>query len=285
MGAYLRPADLEAALGALAASTPGGRPWVVVAGATDHYPARVGRVPREDVLDVTGIAGLRGIESIEGGWRIGALTTWTDLAEADLPPLFDGLRAAALAIGGLQIQSRATVVGNVCNASPAADGVPNLLVLDALVELSSARGSHRVPIGEFVTGNRRTVRRPDELVTALVIPAPIPGTRVRSTFEKLGSRAYLVISIAMVAAALEIGVDRRIARARLAVGACSEVAQRLPGLEADLAGRPASFETAAIVGPGHLEGLSPIDDVRGTAAYRRDAAVVLVRRALERVLA
>lgn len=285
MGAYLRPVDLVGALSALAASTPTGAPWVVVAGATDHYPARVGRVPREDVLDVTAIAGLREIENADGGWRIGALTTWTDLAEADLPPLFDGLRAAAIAIGGLQIQSRATVVGNVCNASPAADGVPNLLALDTVVELSSRAGARQVPIGEFVTGNRRTVRRPDELVTALLVPAPLPGTRVRSTFEKLGSRAYLVISIAMVAAAVEIGVDGRIARARVAIGACSEVAQRLTGLEADLAGRPAAPQTAAIVGPAHLEALSPIDDVRGTAAYRRDAAVVLVRRALERVLA
>jgi CO/xanthine dehydrogenase FAD-binding subunit len=285
MGAYLRPADLDAALGALAAPAPTGAPWVVVAGATDHYPARVGRLPREDVLDVTAIAGLRGIEPVDGGWRIGALTTWTDLAEAELPPLFGGLRAAALAIGGLQIQARATLAGNVCNASPAADGVPNLLALDAAVELSSAAGPRRVPISGFVTGNRRTVRRPDELVTGLFVPAPLTGTRVRSTFEKLGSRAYLVISIAMVAAVVEVGVDGRIARARLAVGACSEVAQRLTGLEADLAGRPASPETAAIVGAAHLDALSPIDDVRGTAAYRRDAAVVLVRRALERMLA
>lgn len=285
MGAYLRPADLDSALGALADEAPGGAPWVVVAGATDHYPARVGRLPREDVLDVTAIAGLRGVEAADGGWRIGALTTWTDLAEADLPALFDGLRAAALAIGGLQIQARATVVGNVCNASPAADGVPNLLALDAVVELSSAAGPRAVPIGEFVTGNRRTARRPDELVTGLLVPAPLPATHVRSAFEKLGARAYLVISIAMVAAAVEIGVDGRIARARVAVGACSEVAQRLVGLEADLAGRPASPETASIVGAGHLEALSPIDDVRGTAGYRRDAAIVLVRRALERVLA
>ena len=285
MGAYLRPADLDSALGALADEAPGGAPWVVVAGATDHYPARVGRLPREDVLDVTAIAALRGIEAMDGGWRIGALTTWTDLAEAGLPPLFDGLRAAALAIGGLQIQSRATVVGNVCNASPAADGIPNLLAMDAVVELSSAAGLRAVPIGEFVTGNRRTERRSDELVTGLLLPAPLPATEVRSTFEKLGSRAYLVISIAMVAAVVEVGVDGRIARSRVAVGACSEVAQRLAGLESDLAGRPASPETAAIVGAGHLEALSPIDDVRGTAAYRRDAAVVLVRRAIERVLA
>jgi CO/xanthine dehydrogenase FAD-binding subunit len=285
MGAYLRPPDIASALGALAAAAPGGASWVVVAGATDHYPARVGRLPREDVLDVTAIAGLHGIEAVDGGWRIGALTTWTDLAEADLPPLFDGLRAAALAIGGLQIQARATVVGNVCNASPAADGVPNLHALDAVVELASAAGARQVPIGEFVTGNRRTVRRPDELVTGLLVPAPMPATRVRSTFQKLGSRAYLVISIAMVAAVAEIGVDGRVARVRVAVGACSEVAQRLTRLEAELAGRPAAPETASIVGATHLAAVSPIDDVRGTAAYRSDAAVVLVRRALERVLA
>lgn len=285
MGAYLRPPDIDSALGALAGAAPGGAHWVVVAGATDHYPARVGRLPREDVLDVTAIAGLRGIAAVDGGWRIGALTAWTDLAEADLPPLFDGLRAAALAIGGLQIQARATVVGNVCNASPAADGVPNLMALDAVVELSSAAGRREVPVGEFVIGNRRTVRRPDELVTGLLVPAPLSATRARAAFEKLGARAYLVISIAMVAAVVEIGVDGRIARARVAVGACSEVARRLTGLEADLAGRPASPETAAIVGAAHVEALRPIDDVRGTAVYRRDAAVVLVRRALERVLA
>lgn len=284
MGAYLRPTGLDEALDALATGGPSGQPWVIVAGATDHYPARVGRAPFEDVLDVTAIAGFRGVASTDAGWEIGAQTTWTDLVEAPLPPLFDGLREAARAVGGLQIQSRATIVGNVCNASPAADGVPSLLALDARVTLASARGSRSVPIGAFITGNRRTVRAPDELVTGIEVPAALPGTRVRSAFQKLGSRAYLVISIAMVGAVVETGPDGRIARARIAVGACSEVAQRLPVLEAELAGRPAAPETAEIVHSDHLAALSPIDDVRGTAAYRRDAAVVLVRRALERVL-
>ncbi|HXG26943.1 MAG TPA: FAD binding domain-containing protein [Candidatus Binatia bacterium] len=294
MGAYLRPAALDEALGALAAGAPRGQPWVVVAGATDHYPARVGRLPDEDVLDITAIGGLRGVEAIVGttgrpdAWRIGALTTWTDLVETPLPPLFDGLKAAALAIGGLQIQARGTIAGNVCNASPAADGVPNLLALDATVELSSSRGPRAVPIGEFVTGNRRTVRRPDELVTSIVVPAALDGASARSAFEKLGSRAYLVISIAMVAAVVELGADGRIARARLAVGACSEVARRLPALEAGLAGRAAAEVRSgleAAVRAEHVAHLRPIDDVRGTAAYRRDVALELVRRALDRVLA
>lgn len=285
MGAFLRPTDLEIALGALASGGPGGAPWVIVAGATDHYPARVGRAPIEDVLDVTAITSLRGLTEVEGGWRIGALTTWTDLVEAPLPPLFDGLKAAAIAIGGLQIQARATVAGNVCNASPAADGIPNLLALDAEVELSSGSGARRVPVGGFVVGNRRTVRAPEELVTGLFVPAPIAGTTVRSAFEKLGSRAYLVISIAMVAAAVETSADGTIARARVAVGACSEVAQRLVELEAAVAGAAATVETAGLARSDHLAGLSPIDDVRGTAAYRREAALELVHRALRRVLA
>jgi len=282
--AYLRPARLDDALGALAAGGPAGAPWVVVAGATDHYPARVGRAPDEDVLDVTAIGGLRGIEAAaDGGWRIGALTTWADLLEADLPPLFDGIRAAARAVGGVQIQARATLAGNVCNASPAADGVPNLLALDAAVELVSARASRIVPIAEFVVGNRRTLRAPDELVTAIHIPPPLPSATARSAFVKLGSRAYLVISIAMVAAVIE--VDRgSIARARIAVGACSEVALRLESLESQLAGKPASAASAAIVRPDHLAELRPIDDVRASAAYRTDAALTSVRRALEAVL-
>lgn len=288
MGAYLRPSDLDEALGALATGAPGGAPWVVLAGATDHYPARVGRLPDEDLLDVTAIRGLREITAGDDGWRIGALATWTDLVEAPLPSLFDGLKAAAVAVGGLQIQARATIAGNVCNASPAADGVPNLLALDAVVTLASARGPRAIPVAEFITGNRKTIRSPDELVTGLLVPHPRSETTVRSAFEKLGSRAYLVISIAMVAAVTELDAGGRIARARVAVGACSEVAQRLPFLEQELAGMAAQEAARAlddIVRPEHLEHLRPIDDVRGTAAYRRGAAIELVRRALAKVLA
>ena len=286
MTAYLRPSGLDEAVAALAAGAPEAGSWTILAGATDHYPARVGRPSFDDVLDLTAIEALRGIaRSADGGWRIGALTTWSEIAEANLPPMFDGLRAAALAVGGLQIQARATIGGNVCNASPAADGVPNLLALDAVVELQSSRGVRQVPIGEFIVGNRRTTARADELVSAILVPASIAGTEARSSFVKLGSRAYLVISIAMVAAIVEVGTDGRIARARIAIGACSEVAQRLSGLEGDLVGRPATASTARIVTAAHVDGLRPIDDVRGTADYRRDAASTTVRRALEAVLA
>lgn len=285
MGSYLRPTTIEAALGALAGGLEAGRPLTVVAGATDHYPARVGRVVDEDILDVSGLPGLRGVAPTGDGWWIPALTTWTDLVDGDLPPVFDGLRAAGRAVGGRQIQNRGTVVGNLVNASPAADGTPNLLALEAVVTLASARGDRRVPVGAFVTGNRSTVRRPDELVLGVSVPAPPPGAAARSTFLKLGSRAYLVISIAMVGVVLVVGPDERIMDARVSVGACSPVARRLPSLEAALAGAAARPGLGDLVSAEHLAALAPIDDVRGSAAYRRAAATTLVRRALEESVA
>ena len=287
MASYLRPASLAEALDALAMGVAEGRPRTLLAGATDHYPARVGRVTDDDIVDLSGLDGLAAILAVEGGWRIPAGATWTGLVETPLPPAFDGLKLAARAIGGLQIQNRATLVGNVCNASPAADGVPVLLALDAEVELASVRGVRRMPLEAFVTGNRSTQRAPDELVTGLFVPDPAAGAGLgaRSTFLKLGARAYLVISIAMVAAVLVVDVDGRIESARVAVGACSAVAQRLPTLEGELRGRAAAPGLAALVRTEHLARLSPIDDVRAPAAYRLEAARVLVGRALEALVA
>jgi CO/xanthine dehydrogenase FAD-binding subunit len=270
MGDYLRPANLDEALQALA------RPWTVLAGGTDFYPARVGRAIDEDVLDISGIAMLRGIRSAPEGWRLGATTTWSELIETPLPPLFDGLKQAAREVGGRQIQNAGTLAGNLCNASPAADGVPPLLALGAEVELAGRTGIRRLPLAAFITGNRRTVLAPGELLVAIHVPKLADDAR--SAFLKLGARRYLVISIAMAAATLEIA-DGRVASARVAVGACSAVAQRLPALEAALAGS-AVAALAERVDAAHLAPLSPIDDVRGSATYRRDAAVTLLRRLL-----
>src|SRR5690606_36053923 len=151
---------------------------------------------------------------------------------------------------------------------PAADGVPPLLAMDAEVELASASGLRTLPLDRFIAGNRRTARRPDELVSAILIPAP--DLPVASTFVKLGARRYLVISIVMVAAAVERAADGTVAAARLAVGSCSEVARRLPALEAALTGKALDGSLSAHVQAGHLAPLKPIDDVRGTAEYRLD---------------
>jgi CO/xanthine dehydrogenase FAD-binding subunit len=270
MGQYLRPATPEGALALLAERTR-----TVLAGGTDHFPARVMDGPDEDILDISALPGLREITRRGAHVVVPALATWSDLIAAPLPAAFDGLRAAARQIGGVQIQNAATVLGNVCNASPAADGIPCLLALDAAVELASVGGRRMLPLADFLRGPRQTARRADELALALHIPAP--ATPARSVFLKLGARRYLVISIAMVAAVAELTADGRIARARIAVGACSPVARLLPALAADLAGQ---FPDPALVRADHLDPLAPIDDVRATAAYRRAAALELVRRAV-----
>jgi CO/xanthine dehydrogenase FAD-binding subunit len=272
MPEYLRPHSLEEALGALQ------QPFTVLAGGTDFYPARVGRSIDEDVLDISAIAELRGIVRGPAGWRLGATTTWGELIAADLPPLFDGLKQAARDVGGRQIQNAGTIAGNLCNASPAADGVPPLLALDAEVEIASRAGVRRVPLATFITGNRRTVLMPGELLVAIHVPQHAHAAR--SAFLKFGARRYLVISIVMAAATLEIA-DGRIAVARVAVGACSAVAQRLPALEAALAGAVLDASLGDRVEAAHLAPLAPIDDVRGSAGYRRDAALTVLRRLLQ----
>jgi CO/xanthine dehydrogenase FAD-binding subunit len=273
---YERPEALEAGLRLLAE-----RPFAILAGGTDFYPARVERPVAEDVLDITGIAALRGIAETAEEVRIGAGVTWTELLEARLPPCFDGLKQAAREVGGRQIQNAGTIVGNLCNASPAADGIPCLLALDAQVELASIGSTRVLPLSAFVTGNRRTGRGPGELVTAILVAKPLRPAH--AVFLKLGARKYLVISIVMVAAVLEAAPDGSVASARLAVGACSTVARRLPDLERALLGRPLGPGLAALARPGHLAHLTPIDDVRAPAEYRREAALELVRRALAAV--
>ena len=179
----------------------------------------------------------------------------------------------------MQIQNSGTVAGNICNASPAADGVPALLALDAQVEVASAAGKRTLPLDQFILGPRKTALRQGELVTAIFVPKPLHPAR--SDFLKLGARKYLVISIAMVACVLEVR-DGLVHAARIAVGSCSPVAMRLPELEQALAGKPLR-NLAELARPEHLRDLRPIDDVRASADYRREAALTLIRRSLELV--
>jgi N-methylhydantoinase B len=285
MADYLRPATLDEAI-AIRAS----RDVEVMSGGTDVYPARVAKASwgapvRQDVLDISAITELDGIDVTAGAVRLGARATWSRIAESGLPPMFDGLRHAARTIGGAQVQNRGTVAGNLCTASPAGDGIPNLLALDASVELAGPAGRRVLRLPEFLTGYRSTALRSDELVTAVVVQLPADGLEQRSAFLKLGARSYLVISIAMAAGVLLIGPDGRIVSARLAVGACSAVAQRLPAVEAALAGEPAGPGLARLVSPAMLDALSPIDDIRASASYRREAALVLVRDLVEQLAA
>jgi CO/xanthine dehydrogenase FAD-binding subunit len=269
---YAKPRSLEEALGLLAEGE-----WRVLAGGTDFYPALGARPLGDDVLDINGLDQLAGISETEDAVVIGARTRWTDIVSHPLPAAFTALKQVAREVGSVQIQNVATVAGNVCNASPAADGVPALLVLDAEVELAAKSGRRTVPLAAFITGNRQTVLRADELVTAIRLPkAAVAGN---SSFYKLGARRYLVISIAMAAVrlAIEGGIVRE---AAVAVGACSAVARRLGELERSLIGQSAAAVVTRPFDPAHFGGLTPIDDVRGSAAYRLAASPEIVRRAL-----
>lgn len=272
---YARPRVLDEAL---ALRQSGAQ---IIAGGTDFYPMRVGR-PLYDrgvscVLDLTALPHLRGIQEGGNSHRIGAMTTWTEIAEEPLPAHFYCLQAAAREIGGRQIQNRGTIGGNVCNASPAADGVPALLAMGAQIELLSRAGKRLLPLSEFIVGPRRIALQADEIAVAIVIPKPKGAAH--SSFVKLGARKYLVISIVMAAGYLDV-VGSRIAEARIAVGSCSPVAQRLPALEAALKGEVAISDLARLAKPEHLAPLKPIDDVRASAEYREEAAFEVVRRLL-----
>jgi len=276
MNAYIRPTSLAEATKVRAAANA-----KILCGGTDFYPALGTAQPEGTIIDLTRIAELDGITTGPTEIRIGACTSWTKLVTTPLPAAFDALKAAGREVGSIQIQNRATIGGNLCNASPAADGVPPLLALEAEVELVSEQAARRLPLSDFILGNRRTALKTDEILTAIIVPQQrVPGTTV-SAFLKLGARHYLVISIAMVAVNLTRGDDGNIAVAKIAVGACSAVAQRLAGLESDLLGKPAQAGLGLYAEVRHLSALSPIDDVRATGTYRRDAALSLVRRALE----
>jgi CO/xanthine dehydrogenase FAD-binding subunit len=270
---YARPSDLDEALGLLAEG--GAR---IIAGATDVYPAAGEHALEGDYVDVSNISTLRGARVEVDAVRIGATSTWSDIARADLPPAFDALRVAARDVGAAQIQNRGTIAGNLCNASPAADGVPPLLILDAEVELASRRGTRRLALDAFISGGRSTLLAADEMMTAII--APLPTSTMRSAFFKLGARRYLVISIVMVAVALDV-VEGILRDARIALGACSVVAQRMREAERRLLGAPAVPGLGRSIEAKDLARLSPIDDVRASADYRRGAALTLLRRAID----
>lgn len=270
---YAKPKSLDEAIALL-----GDGSWRLIAGGTDFYPAQGTRPIRDDVLDLNALDELRGISETQTHYVFGARTSWSEFAAAThLPPAFEALRMAAREVGSIQVQNTGTIAGNLCNASPAADGVPPLLVLDAEVELRSASGARHLSVGEFILGNRLTARRPDELVTAVRVPKA--AAKGRSHFVKLGARRYLVISIAMTAVRVVSDASGRIEEAAIAVGACSPVAQRIAGLEAAMKGA-APGELEALLAEYSFDELQPIDDVRATADYRRQAAREIVSRAV-----
>jgi CO/xanthine dehydrogenase FAD-binding subunit len=275
--------SLDEALGALAAQ-PGLLP---IAGCTDvmvaggvYETTLKGRTTvtsgTEDVLDVTRVPELRGIRLDRDGLDIGAGVAFTELRRsAAVVRLCPMLADAAAVVGGWQIQNRATIGGNIANASPAGDSLPVLLALGATLVVASAAGRREIPYDEFHVGYRRTALRAGELIVRIRIPAPAPGVVQR--FRKVGTRQAQAISKVVVALAARLD-GGRIVSARIAAGSVAATPVRLVRTEAALTDQPLGPETASLAGRTAADEVSPIDDVRSTAAYRAFALERVVRR-------
>ncbi len=236
-----------------------------LAGATDLYVSlNFGTLQGTRFVDLWRLAALRKIEKQDGMLSIGALATYTQImrsrhVRAHLPMLVQ----AAGQIGGVQIQNRGTIGGNIANGSPAGDSLPVLAAVDAVVVLRSVAGERRVPFGEFYTGYRASVRQPDELITAVEIP-PVEGVQ---WFRKVGTRAAQAISKVVMAAV-------RAERPRVAIGSVGPMVVRARLTEDALANGATIDDAVGVL----TEEIRPIDDVRSTAEYRRTVAGNLVRR-------
>src|SRR5581483_5187272 len=221
----------------------------------------------EVVLNLGEVEELRGWSRENGGVRLGAGLTYTEAMAEPLRSLLPALAEASRTVGSPQIRNRGTLGGNLGTASPAGDSLPPLLVEDAEIELAKVDGTRRVPLAEFLVGPKRNALEPDELIVAVHIrPSAAP-----QTFMKVGPRNAMVIAVCSLA----VLVDRERGEVRAAFGSSGPVPALVRAPLAEAEGFPALVASAA----------SPIDDVRGTAAYRRHALRVLAARGLERCLA
>lgn len=272
MTGYVRPASLAEAVAARAAHPD----WIVLAGGTDLMVEAPQRPVPAGIIDLWAMPELRGIARDGDAIRIGAGTSWLEvmvdpLITIDAPVL----AAAAREIGALQIQTRGTIGGNVVTSSPVGDSLPALLALDAELELASPRGARTVAYADFATGYRKTLLAADELVAAIRLPRPPPGTW--QGWRKVGTRRAQSISKVM-AAALITKVDGVITRARFGLGAVADRPIRALAAEAAAIGRPADRVTAALVADAAVAAITPITDVRSTAGYRLGVVRGLVMR-------
>jgi CO/xanthine dehydrogenase FAD-binding subunit len=252
----------------------------LIAGGTDTLTRLdAGAPPPTSWVDLSRVAEGRSIELRGGLLRIGALVSFEQMAGSEvLAQALPALHQAANIMGSLQIRSRGTLGGNLCNASPAGDAIPPLLVAEAELGLHSATGRRWLPLEAFLLGPGRTALRPGEVLIGARCPV---GPGVVSAFQRVGSRAHHVITKASAAFAcrLQDGVMREV---RFALGAVAPTVIRAPDVEACLEGQLPSAAIVARAAEAAGRAARPIDDVRSTAAYRREACRQLVGIVMER---
>ena len=270
------PRTLAEAL-ALLRDEPGG--WRPFAGGTDLMVLlEAGKLEHRRFFSIRHLSELRGVTESDGRVRVGALTTYTEVRRSELlGRLFPMLGQAARETGGIAIQNRGTVGGNIANASPAADTPPALLAYGAEVELVSAGGVRRVPYSDFHTGYKQTVMRADELIAAVILPGPAPGAR--HFYRKVGTRRAQAISKVCFAALAEVE-GGALKEVRIALGSVAPVALRCRRTEGALRGRSLDEEALREAAEELGGEVTPIDDVRSTARYRTRVAQNLLREFL-----
>ena len=253
--------------------------WRPFAGGTDLMVLlEAGKLEQRKFFSIRHLKELRGIGEVDGVVRVGALTTYTDVRRSELlSRLFPMLGQAARETGGIAIQNRGTVGGNIANASPAADTPPALLAYNAEVELVSAEGARRVPYAEFHTGYKQTVMRADELIAAVLLPQPREGAQ--HFYRKVGTRRAQAISKVCFAALAEVEGES-LKEVRVALGSVAPIVLRCRRTEEVLRGRriDAALERAAL--DEIAREVTPIDDVRSTARYRTRVTQNLLREFL-----
>jgi CO/xanthine dehydrogenase FAD-binding subunit len=273
---FLQPASWDEALEAKAAHPEALPVW----GGTDvMVEMNFGRARPEAMLDLTRVDELTRWDRDNGRFRIGAGVTYTraiDELGAELP----GLAIASRTVGSPQIRNRGTIGGNLGSSSPAGDALPPLYASDATIEVASTRGERRIPIIDFITGPKRNVLEPDELIAAFHLPAAKGGQQ----FAKIGTRNAMVIAVCSFA----VAVDKDARTVGTCIGSAAPTPRRAPEAEAFVAGAldwdgHGEIDTPVLERFGHLvaQAASPIDDQRGTASYRRHALNVLARRSLK----
>ena len=276
---FYQPATIQEASRLLKENGPGGR---FLAGGTDLVIAmkEKGLAPKY-VVDLKRIPGLTGIrENGDGGITLGALTTlYTIETSALIKKKYPFLAQSAAEVGSIQIRNRATIGGNMANATPSADTAPALIALNAAAKIASASGERTVKLEDFFTGPGQNVMNPDEILTEITIPKT--ASNLVGEYIKFSPREMMDLAYVGVAVAYNLGAgDKKCAGVRIVLGAVAPTPLRARRAEAALEGQMLSEALAEKVGQIAAEEAKPISDVRSSADYRRAIVGAMTKRAL-----
>jgi len=277
---YAAPRELDEAL-QLMASAQQPRP---LAGGTDIVDQlKTGRRTADLVIEMKRIPQMQRFDVEADGLHIGAARSCTDIrSHPEVPARYAALYEAAGLIGSVQIQNRAALGGNICNAAPSADTAPALLVLDARAVVASSKGARLVELDRFFKGPGQTILEKGELLTGIFVPTP--AARSASTYLRFIPRNEMDIAIAGVGCYLEIESSGLVKRARIALAAVAPTPIRARIAELALEGREISDALIEAAAEAAVSAARPISDVRGSAEYRKDLVRVLTRRTLQACL-